>query len=233
MLIFEFRMNGVWNGVQSQKQFTLHADAAKIVCDESCIPYISIENGRMFQILKDGPVPFVPREKCSAGIRFTVEEVLNDLTERLARNEKGILEPITTHEIVNVYAAAFKASIAAKEPRDIPYYIVYDGRMLHLKYATDKFLYYDDDLEMPVMFRTDDGNIVSNNEFAEIGFFESQQAVENGEERILDIKKYPGLSAKAFVTDKFSFVLEEWPRKFNMPHIESSPTSDASEELPF
>lgn len=233
MLIFEFRMNGVWDGVQDQKQFTLYADSAKIVCDECCIPYISIENGRMFQILKDGPVPFVPREKCRAGIRFTVEEVLNDLIERLARNEKGILEPITTHEIVNVYTAAFKVSIAAKEPRDIPYYIVYDGRMLRLQYATDKFLYYDNDLEMPVMFRTDDGTIVSNNEFAEIGFFQSQQAVENGEERILDIKKYPDLSAKAFVTDKFSFVLEEWPRKFNMPHIESSPTSDASEELPF
>ena len=40
------------------------------------------------------------------------------------------------------------------------------------------------------MFRTDDGTLVSDNEFAEIGFSESEQNVEDGTEHLLPFTEY-------------------------------------------
>ena len=40
------------------------------------------------------------------------------------------------------------------------------------------------------MFRTDDGTLVSDNEFADIGFTESEQNVEDGTEHLLAFTDY-------------------------------------------
>lgn len=45
-------------------------------------------------------------------------------------------------------------------------------------------------LDMPIMFRTDDGTLISNNEFADIGLFNSKQCVQDGTERILPFTEY-------------------------------------------
>lgn len=38
-------------------------------------------------------------------------------------------------------------------------------------YATNEFLYYADSKNTPLMFRTDVGTLVSDNEFADMGFY--------------------------------------------------------------
>lgn len=43
---------------------------------------------------------------------------------------------------------------------------------------------------MPVMFRTDDGTLISNNEFADIGLCDSEQHVEEGTEQLLPFTEY-------------------------------------------
>ena len=43
---------------------------------------------------------------------------------------------------------------------------------------------------MPLMFRTDDGTLVSDNEFAYMGLYESEENVENGTEHILPFTDY-------------------------------------------
>ena len=40
------------------------------------------------------------------------------------------------------------------------------------------------------MFRTDDGTLISNNEFADIGLFDSKQRVQEGTEYILPFTEY-------------------------------------------
>ena len=42
----------------------------------------------------------------------------------------------------------------------------------------------------PLMFRTDDGTLVSDNEFADMGLYESEENVENGTEQILPFTDY-------------------------------------------
>lgn len=43
---------------------------------------------------------------------------------------------------------------------------------------------------MPLMFRTVDGTLVSDNEFADMGLYESEENVENGTEHILPFTDY-------------------------------------------
>ena len=72
----------------------------------------------------------------------------------------------------------------------IPYFIFHSGDMARLAYATNEFLYYEDSNGMPLMFRTDDGTLVSDNEFADMGLYESEENVENGTEQILPFTDY-------------------------------------------
>lgn len=62
--------------------------------------------------------------------------------------------------------------------------------MQDFAYATNEFLYYEDSNYMPLMFRTVDGTLVSDNEFADMGLYESEENVENGTEHILPFTDY-------------------------------------------
>ena len=64
------------------------------------------------------------------------------------------------------------------------------GDIAKLAYATNEFLYYEDSNYMPLMFRTVDGTLVSDNEFADMGLYESEENVENGTEHILPFTDY-------------------------------------------
>lgn len=59
-----------------------------------------------------------------------------------------------------------------------------------MDYATDRFLYYLYEYEGILMFRTEDGTVVSDNEFAEMGYWESKENVEKGTEHILAFTEY-------------------------------------------
>ena len=74
--------------------------------------------------------------------------------------------------------------------RTIPYFIFHGGDIAKLAYATNEFLYYEDSNYMPLMFRTVDGTLVSDNEFADMGLYESEENVENGTEHILPFTDY-------------------------------------------
>lgn len=175
----------------------------------------------MFEIVNGEAQPFTPRPKNDTGEPFSVAEVLQDLLMRIVRNETGIMELVSVNEIVSAYRKAFRGTIATFRTREIPYFIIFDKRFLKSVYATDRFLFYDDELEMPVMFRTDDGTLVSNNEFAEIGFWESVDAVKNGAESELGFKTYPDLEIQQFVRYRFPSQLGK----------DSAPTMGESEEI--
>lgn len=203
MLLLDFWMQYEESGERTQKRFALYGDAPELRLDLNALPYIHIQNGKIFEIENGNAQPFTPRPKINTGEPFSVEEVLQDVVMRLARNETGVMDPVFVSEVVKTYAEAFHKTIAAHQGRDIPYYIIFDGRFLKLEFATDHFLYYDDDLEMPVMFRTKDGTLVSNNEFSEIGYLDSLDAIELGAESVLDFEAPPAQSVQEFVASHF------------------------------
>ncbi len=204
MLLLDFWMQYEEKGARTKKRFTLHGEEPELRLDLDGFPYIRIRHGNLFEIEGENIHIFIPRAKSETGEPFSVQEVLQDVLQRLARNETGILELVYVSEIVKTYVDAFHKAIAAHQGRDIPYYIIFDERLLKLEFATDRFLYYDDDLEMPVMFRTEDGTLVSDNEFAEIGYYQSLDAIEQGEETALTLKSQPEWSLQEFVATCFA-----------------------------
>lgn len=231
MLILDFWMQYEEKGQHSKKRFMLYGDVPEFRLDQDSLPYLHIQNGRITEIKNGYAQPFTPRPKNNTGEPFSVEEVLQDVLLRLARNETGVMEPVFVSEVVKTYVEAFHKAIAAHKGRDIPYYIIFDRRFLKLMFATDRFLFYDDSLEMPVMFRTEDGTLVSNNEFAEIGYQESVDAIEEGTEKAVEFKTFPNWNAQEFVSNRFSENLkkDEIPEQYSS----NSQTEEDTKNIPF
>lgn len=225
-----------WMIVESGKEstrnrFTIYGVRPRIMLDRDMLPVIEMEDKEMFQVLENGEVPYQPRLKSNRAGRFTIEEIMKDVLERLARNETGILEPVFISDIVMEYICGFRHYVIENDTRRIPYYIPFDGRLLGLVYATKDFLFYDDSLDMVVMFRTKDGTLVSNNEFAEIGFLQLKDSVEAGETELLPFEPQPGWCARDYTARYFPNAPEV---EYHYPvELEKEGEEDPSETLPF
>lgn len=134
--------------------------------------------------------PFQITAVAWAGYQLTADHALRDVLGRISRNETGKL---TVHYVcpeLQEFFDIFKKYPAIHGERTIPYFIFHHGDIAKLCYATNEFLYYMGDDDMPLMFRTDDGTLVSDNEFADIGLCESEQNVEDGTEQLLPFTDY-------------------------------------------
>ena len=139
----------------------------------------------------DGAVsPFQITAVAWAGYQLTADHALKDVIGRISRNETGKL---TVHYVcpeLQEFFDELKKYPAINGERTIPYFIFHGGDIAKLAYATNEFLYYEDSNYMPLMFRTIDGTLVSDNEFADMGLYESEENVENGTEHILPFTDY-------------------------------------------
>ena len=143
---------------------------------------------------KDGVLsPFIIKAVNWYGIQLTPADALKDVAGRITRNET---ETLTVNDIWPEFKEAldeFKKYPAITGDRIVPYFIYYGGDIAKLDYATDRFLYYQYGCEGLLMFRTEDGAIVSDNEFAEMGYWESKENVEKGTEHILPFTEYDSI----------------------------------------
>lgn len=143
---------------------------------------------------KDGVLsPFVIKAVNWYGIQLTPADALKDVAGRITRNET---ETLTVNDIWPELKEAldeFKKYPAITGDRIVPYFIYYGGDIAKLDYATDRFLYYLYEYEGILMFRTEDGTVVSDNEFAEMGYWESKENVEKGTEHILPFTEYSSI----------------------------------------
>lgn len=139
----------------------------------------------------DGVVaPFQITAVAWAGYQLTADHALRDVLGRISRNETGKL---TVHYVcpeLQAFLDVFKKYPAIHGERTVPYFIFHGGDIARLSYATNEFLYYVADDDMLLMFRTNDGTLVSDNEFADIGLCESEKNVEDGTEHILPFTAY-------------------------------------------
>lgn len=142
---------------------TVQKEQFRIIC------HISKRTARY--LLQSGLVPCVQSGKKTRNytIKLTVHYVCPELQE---------------------FFDELKKYPAISGERTIPYFIFHGGDIAKLAYATNEFLYYEDSNYMPLMFRTVDGTLVSDNEFADMGLYESEENVENGTEHILPFTDY-------------------------------------------
>ena len=173
------------------RHFEIWAESISFEDHESNIPACIADDIQMYEFTESGKVPFRPNCRDWFGTLITVEEALDDVLGRLTRNETGTLNMIYLDSELEKYVALYLKRIAAEfDGRKIPYEILFKEERAHLVFATDQFLYYLDELGCVNMFRTCDGTLVSDNEFAEIGFYESEEAIETGDEIKIEFTTY-------------------------------------------
>ena len=142
----------------------------------------------------DGVIsPFVIKAVNWYGVRQTPDDALKDVAGRITRNETGTLTVNDIWPELKEALDEFKKYPAITGDRIVPYFIYHGGDIAKLDYATDRFLYYQYSCEGLLMFRTEDGAIVSDNEFAEMGYWESKENVEKGTEHILPFTEYDSI----------------------------------------
>lgn len=203
-LVLDFWTNVYWEKVKDYLHFRVYGDKPTFILTPCFMPLITFDDGVVYKIVDGKEIPFTPRIKDKLGNRFTAQDIVQDCLERIARNETDGFEVERACDVIQAYTNAFMESVANDSlVRPIPYYIIFDNRLLKLQYATNRFLFYDDTMEMPVMFRTVDGSLVSNNEFAEIGLLQTMDAVQEKEEKQLEIRQYPDLTKEEFAKKYF------------------------------
>ena len=157
---------------------------------ESHWPRYFFENTQVYKETDGVISPFPITAVTWYGCPITANHALEDVVERITRNETGKL---TVHYVcpeLQEFFDELKKYPAISGKRTIPYFIFHGGDIAKLAYATNEFLYYEDSNYMPLMFRTVDGTLVSDNEFADMGLYESEENVENGTEHILPFTDY-------------------------------------------
>ena len=153
-------------------------------------PHYFFENTQVYKEIDGVVSPFPITAVTWYGCQLTADHALEDVVERITRNETGKLTVREVCPELQEFLDEFNKYPAISGERTIPYFILLDGDIARLAYATNRFLYYADGNNMPIMFRTDDGTLISNNEFADIGLFNSKQCVQDGTERILPFTEY-------------------------------------------
>ena len=148
------------------------------------------ENAQVYKETDGIVSPFQITAVAWAGYQVTADHALNDVIGRISRNETGTLAVHYICPELQSFFDELKKYPAINGERTVPYFIFHSGDMARLAYATNEFLYYEDSNGMPLMFRTDDGTLVSDNEFADMGLYESEENVENGTEQILPFTDY-------------------------------------------
>lgn len=175
------------------------------------LPY-NFENTQIYKETDGVVSPFQITAVAWAGYQLTSDHALDDVLGRISRNETGKL---TVHDIcpeLQAFLDVFKKYSAINGERTVPYFIFYDGDIARLAYATNEFLYYEDNNGMPLMFRTNDGTLVADNEFANMGLYESEENVENGMELALPFTEY---DSDAFMPESMNWSIRNDPAELN------------------
>lgn len=174
---------GTEQDIPEKRHFEIYADSIRYVDSKSTIPICQAEGITIYEHTHAGKKVFQPQVTTWYGRKVTVEDAFNDVLERLTRNETGEMESLFLDQELQQYIALFFNKIATTfENRQIPYEILFKEGIAKLLLATTLFLYYEDEFGDVNMFRTSDGTLVSDNEFADIGFYESKEAIKNGNE---------------------------------------------------
>lgn len=124
---------------------------------ESHWPRYFFENTQVYKETDGVISPFPITAVTWYGCPITANHALEDVVERITRNETGKLTVREVCPELQEFLNEFNKYPAINGERTIPYFIFQDGDIARLAYATNRFLYYADGNNMPVMFRTDDG----------------------------------------------------------------------------
>lgn len=148
-------------------------------------PELLLSKIRLFRIIED------IRHDVSDESEIRPEFALLSILSRIACNDSTEVHVFSICEKLQKYLDCFKKFPSAQAAgRTIPYFALDGTQILHLVLMTKKELFYKNDFDETFMYETDTGRLISNIEFADIGFLEATDSVSAGEAEALPFKKY-------------------------------------------
>lgn len=113
------------------------------------------------------------------------------MLDRLTVNDSTEIKVISLCKELEEYLECFRRFPAAKVgERTIPYFATDGRQLLHLVVATERFLFYKNDFDEAFMYETASGKLISNNEFADMGFDDITYRIMLGKETKLPFQEY-------------------------------------------
>lgn len=108
---------------------------------ESHWPRYFFENTQVYKETDGVVSPFPITAVTWYGCQLTANHALEDVVERITRNETGELTVREVCPELQEFLDEFKKYPAINGERTIPYFILHDGDIARLAYATNRFLY--------------------------------------------------------------------------------------------
>lgn len=140
------------------------------------------------KVIDGEEVDYEPKGSTWAGRKYTVEDMIQDFIAKLTVNNSSysaIFIESGLQDIINQFNNAEAIALTVDNlqiPKAIMSYDLYN--IYELVLVTNDFIYYVYD-EMIIMFTTNTHGIVSDNYFAEVGFWESVENIKSGKEILL------------------------------------------------
>ena len=131
--------------------------------------------------------------KSWTGRQLDEDDAFADVLSRYSRNMSGF-EALYVHDVLReVLEKLETGDIVLENGRKVPkevingFFIGSSGSfdVLGLLLVTDKYTYYAVDENDAIMLDTATGELVSDNYFASVGFFDSLEAIKTGEEKLI------------------------------------------------
>lgn len=129
--------------------------------------------------------PYTPNTYTWAGDQYTSEDIMYDFLASLSRDD-GMYEMVFLDEAINRVVETCNQPVINVAGKDVSKCVL--GAMAErcdLMLATNKYLFYFGDGDEVYMLRTEDHTIVSNNNFADDGYWQSIKAIHEGNEELL------------------------------------------------
>ena len=131
---------------------------------------------------------YIPKGESWVGRKYTAEDMIQFLISALIKGDetytKIYLDP-GLEKIIEEYIKDSEIAIAV-EGKDVPKRILTNSMyyLYQLMLVTNEYIYYSHENGM-YMLSTDTHQVVSDNYFAEVGFWDSVENVRNGKEKLL------------------------------------------------
>lgn len=164
------------------RHFIFEGDVNKEEDLETGTPFYNLQ---VLEMDEHGIHPFEIRATTWIGNKLTVQDALNITIAQYSRGYTA-LQIIYMYEPLKEYVDRVTSETILLKGKIFPKKILF-GTFLEpykLFYVTDIFTYYCDDSGSFLMVRTEDRKEVASNEFAEMGFLSSVDAVASGEETL-------------------------------------------------
>lgn len=163
-------------------RFSIYGDY-EILENEETFHIAEFSNLKAYTVYEEKEIPYTPIGVTWSGRHYDVEDMIKGFMESLIMQGNLYTKIYLNEELWNL-VLEYHEEVVLIDDISIPKHILSCNGIYELLMVTSDNIYYIND-DMILMLTFPERNIVSDNYFAEIGYFESLENIQNGKEKLL------------------------------------------------